>query len=104
MERASKIILYLLLILIITNCQKNDSEYFYNWEKEFSRTSIGPEFWANRLQDWKLKDGKIVCIESRINKPYRTVNLLTHRLKKGNSDFKISGSYHRKRILYFAIR
>ena len=43
-----------------------------------SRTFIGPEFWANRLQDWqKQKDGTIRSVS---DKTHRTLHLLTHRI------------------------
>ncbi|MGE3808774.1 MAG: hypothetical protein AB7K24_29265, partial [Gemmataceae bacterium] len=44
------------------------------------RVWIGPEFWANRLQDWRLHEGRIECTEGGANRPYRTLHLLTHRL------------------------
>ncbi|MGA1525535.1 MAG: hypothetical protein ACO4CZ_16340, partial [Planctomycetota bacterium] len=34
-----------------------------------SRTWIGPWFWANRLQDWELRDGEAVCVRQDL--PYR---------------------------------
>lgn len=27
-----------------------------------TRTWTGPHFWANRLQDWRLHDGRIECV------------------------------------------
>jgi alkaline phosphatase D len=44
------------------------------------RTFVGPEFWANRLQDWRLHDGRIECLDRRSESPMRTLHLLTHRL------------------------
>ena len=29
------------------------------------RVFVGPEFWANRLQDWRLKQGRIECVDKR---------------------------------------
>ena len=44
------------------------------------RVWVGPAYWANRLQDWQVRDGRLECLESSANKPMRTVHLLTHRL------------------------
>jgi len=40
---------------------------------------IGPEFWANRLQDWELAEGHAVCRGNRLD--WRTLHLLSHQLK-----------------------
>ncbi|MHC4423301.1 MAG: alkaline phosphatase D family protein [Planctomycetota bacterium] len=55
------------------------------WPKEVQRTWVGPEYWANRLQDWRIANGRLECVEGRVEKPMRTVHLLTRRLgdKKG---------------------
>jgi phosphodiesterase/alkaline phosphatase D-like protein len=44
---------------------------------------IGPEFYANRLQDWQLREGRLEAVEGRNAKPMRTVHLLTHVLDEG---------------------
>jgi PhoD-like phosphatase len=49
-----------------------------NWQNQASRTWIGPEYWANRLQDWRLHDGRLECVGQRL--PYRTLHLLSHRI------------------------
>ncbi len=41
------------------------------------RTWIGPEFFANRLQDWRRHNGRIECVEARAAKPMRVLHLLT---------------------------
>ncbi|MFT4606176.1 MAG: alkaline phosphatase D, partial [Rhodothermales bacterium] len=47
---------------------------------ETERTWLGPEFYANRLQDWALRDGVIQAVEGRASKPMRTAHLLSSRL------------------------
>ncbi|MBC8406674.1 MAG: hypothetical protein H8E15_15755 [Planctomycetes bacterium] len=61
-------------------------EFSYEWTVESDRTWIGPEFWANRLQDWRLQDGRLECISGRL--PYRTLHLLSHRINDGDGDFR----------------
>ena len=41
---------------------------------------IGPEVWANRLQDWRLHRGRIECVETGERAALRTLHVLTHRL------------------------
>jgi hypothetical protein len=45
----------------------------------------GPEFWANRLQDWIVRDGRVVC---RVRGANRTLHCLTHRVSR--PDFRTS--------------
>ncbi len=52
------------------------------------RCWIGPEFWANRLQDWQLSDGRIECSDGRL--PMRTVHLLTRELSTRTGDIKMT--------------
>ena len=51
------------------------------------RVWIGPEYWANPLQDWRVRDGRIECAVSGQN---RNVNLLTHQLSKSAGAFTMS--------------
>ena len=36
----------------------------------------GPEYWGNRLQDWSIRDGMLVC---GVRAPNRTLHCLTYR-------------------------
>jgi len=66
------------------------SEFESAWPPEIERAWVGPEYWANRLQDWRISGGCLECIESRAGKPLRTVHLLTHRLGSGPGDLDMS--------------
>ena len=67
------------------------SEPFHsNWKNSLDRIWVGPEYWANRLQDWRVQSGTLICIESRNNKPMRTVHLLTRRLGKQKGNLEMS--------------
>ncbi len=48
------------------------------------RVWIGPGFWANRLQDWRLEDGRAVCVRGEANLPVRTLHVLTHEVAPGD--------------------
>lgn len=72
------------LISMLSSCDNKES-----FTAEFTstnRTWIGPDFWANRLQDWKLEDGKLVCLNE--TNPMRTVHLLTRNLADRAGDFE----------------
>ena len=53
------------------------------------RVFVGPEFWANRLQDWRLKQGRIECVDKRQESPMRALHLLTHRLGDAAAAFTL---------------
>lgn len=44
------------------------------------RVWIGPDYFANRLQDWRVSQGRVECVEGSRAKPMRTLHLVTHRL------------------------
>ncbi len=45
---------------------------------QVDRVWAGPAYWANRLQDWRLENGHLVCVNDAL--PMRTVHMLTRRL------------------------
>ena len=47
-----------------------------SWESVPDRPWPGPQLWANRLQDWEVRDGKL-RVESAL--PMRTAHILTVR-------------------------
>lgn len=66
------------------------SEFRSAWEKEPDRTWIGADFWANRLQDWRIRDGRVECV-AKPALPMRTAHVLTHRLS-GTAGFTVAVS------------
>jgi hypothetical protein len=50
------------------------------------RTWIGPEYWANRLQDWQVSNGRIECLVSDYD---RNVYMLTRQFKSGDGDISM---------------
>ena len=51
------------------------------------RVWLGPEYWANRLQDWRVTNGRIECVTSGAD---RNVHLLTRQLGEAKGDLKMS--------------
>ena len=67
-------------------------DFTSQWAISPDRPWIGPEFWANRLQDWQIKDGRLECVESAANKPMRVAHLLSGALiaKKGGVSISVN--------------
>ena len=63
-----------------------------DWPEGVERTFCGPEYWANRLQDWRISHGRLECVEARPLYPLRTVHLLTHRAGAATGGFEVSVS------------
>ncbi|MBD3276514.1 MAG: hypothetical protein GF372_14455, partial [Candidatus Marinimicrobia bacterium] len=78
-------------IFILWSCSDSPGEVIeYTFPENISRPWIGPEFYANRLQDWQLSNGRIECIESAESRPMRVVHLLTHALKSTDGSLRLS--------------
>ncbi|WP_266080623.1 alkaline phosphatase D family protein [Haladaptatus caseinilyticus] len=52
--------------------------------RDATRQWIGPSFWANRLQDWRLHDGRVECLCGKKGYEIRTVNVLTREIVAGH--------------------
>jgi hypothetical protein len=59
------------------------------WPADAERVFVGPEYWANRLQDWRIRAGRLECAERRPASPMRTLHLLTHRLGDRPGSFQV---------------
>lgn len=51
-----------------------------------SRVWIGPEYWANPLQDWRVEDGEVVARAAA----GRTLHLLTHQVRASGDGFQMA--------------
>jgi alkaline phosphatase D len=61
-----------------------EQEYKSKWHFYEDMTWTGADLWAQRLQDWCIKDGKLQCLVHGEN---RTVHLLTHQLSNNKKSF-----------------
>jgi len=62
-------------------------DFLSHWDKTPDRIWLGPEYWANPLQDWRVADGRIECITAAAN---RNVHLLTRQLRDQPGDLTMS--------------
>lgn len=77
-----------LMVGCVQSTQKTDFQS--KWTNAVDRTWVGPEYWANRLQDWRVENGRLECVEGSSRKPMRTVHLLTRRLGTEKGSLKMS--------------
>ena len=84
-----RIVLIILTGELLSSCstQTVNKKFEENFPSGIKRTWIGPEYWANRLQDWQVNNGRVECITAQ---PNRNINLLTWRLKEETGTFIIS--------------
>jgi alkaline phosphatase D len=76
-----------LLLLSGSSSNSTYSEFQSSFPVDITRSWLGPEYWANPLQDWQLNKGRIECNVSGGN---RNVFLLTHELGEDAGDFNMS--------------
>lgn len=54
------------------------------------RVWVGPDYYANRLQDWRIRAGRIECVTGATAKPMRTLHLLTRTLGEAPGSVHLS--------------
>ena len=57
------------------------------WDATAKRVWIGPDYWANPLQDWRIQDGRLECVNAA---PDRNVHLLTRDLGPHRGELHLS--------------
>ncbi|MEO0468373.1 MAG: alkaline phosphatase D family protein [Bacteroidota bacterium] len=81
----------------LLHCQQGSNDV--DWPQEQKRIWIGEDFWANRLQDWRLVSGYLYCVGG--NEPMRTVHSLRHEVTDQTDSLRLSvtfGLLHREEI------
>ncbi|MEC7583845.1 MAG: alkaline phosphatase D family protein [Planctomycetota bacterium] len=64
------------------------SEFRSDWSAQAAGTWIGPDYWANRLQDWRVADGRLECVRARL--PMRTAHLTSWRTERTEGGLVVS--------------
>jgi len=81
-----KIILITIILLQLTSCSNRENYFEKSWSDIDERVWVGSEFWANRLQDWKIQNNRLECTAQNQKLLMRTTHLINYRLKE-NGDF-----------------
>ena len=80
----------LLTFLLVAGCADPENAFEIDFTGSPDRVWIGPQFYANRMLDWELKNGRLQSVEGRAAKPMRTVHLLTHWLGEEDGSMNMS--------------
>lgn len=64
------------------------TEFRSNWDRCHDRVWLGPEYWANPMQDWRVANGRIECTNAASD---RNVHVLTRQLaeRSGTLDMRV---------------
>lgn len=80
----------LLGLILVASVAPWAADFEASWPTGAERAWIGPEYFANRMLDWRIRDGRLECLEGSQAKPMRTVHLLTRTLSEASKDFTIT--------------
>ena len=75
------------ITLLLSPTPSQPADFQSAWPKTIERVWAGPEYWANPLQDWRIRNGRLECVVSGGN---RNVHLLTHQLGPREGDFAMT--------------
>ena len=76
-----------LLGIIFLVCNIYSSDYKSNWQYLNDRIWIGAEYWSNPLEDWQVKDGKVLCTSKNAE---RDLQILTQYVSNEDGSFSVS--------------
>ncbi|MFG0284294.1 MAG: alkaline phosphatase D family protein [Phycisphaerales bacterium JB039] len=82
--------LLITLLIAIAAAPAPADDFESGWDAAPDRVWIGPSYWANRLQDWRLEGGVVRCVETRASFPLRTLFLLTRQIGERATGFSVS--------------
>ncbi len=72
---------------VLLSQSAHSAEFHSSWSEENDRIWIGPEYWANPMEDWKIQNGLVLCTRSAAQ---RNIHLLTHQLTSADGGFEMS--------------
>jgi hypothetical protein len=81
------LILVLALESVLATAPAAAATFASKWDQANDRVWIGPEYWANPMEDFRLAKGRLECLRGG---PNRNVHLLTVRLGEKRGGFTVS--------------
>ncbi len=85
--KIKQVLFVALISLVLGSCGERENHFKKSWDSIDERVWVGAEFWSNRLQDWKIQNGRLECISENPNLLLRTTHLISYRLAKKEGDF-----------------
>ena len=82
-----QILILSLLVSASSGLRAADGQW--SFDDESDRIWVGPDFWANRLHDWRIADGRVECVAQQPRLKLRTLSLLTYDLNDSGETFQI---------------
>ncbi|MBI4661170.1 MAG: alkaline phosphatase D family protein [Verrucomicrobia bacterium] len=67
--------------------EARESAFVSRWNASHDRVWLGPDYWANPLQDWRVRNGRIECLNAALD---RNVHLLTRQLGDQRGNLRMS--------------
>ena len=71
-------------------CASGDGDEFIMRLPEVERVWIGPDYYGNRLQDWRLANARVEVVTGASTHSMRTLQLLTYALSEGPGTLELS--------------
>jgi len=63
------------------------AQFSSDWSNHIDRPWAGEHFWTNPVKDWRLQNGRLVCINPKND---RNVQMLTHQLGDRQGNFEMT--------------
>ena len=76
----------LLLLFCVSTPTLPAGEFSSHWNNALDRIWVGEDFWANPMEDWRVRDGRLECTRAGGN---RNVHSLIAQLGKKDGDFEL---------------
>jgi phosphodiesterase/alkaline phosphatase D-like protein len=77
-------------LIAASGCGAPDAAFHADFSDAVDRTWVGPDYYANRLQDWRVRGGRIESVEGSAEKPMRALHLLTHPLSEASGAVRMT--------------
>lgn len=74
--------------LLVANVSVYADSTEIQWQGVEDRRWPGAQIWANRLQDWSVRDGQLQCAYEYGRSDWRTAHLITHNLNATGDRFE----------------
>jgi len=72
-----------ILAMVLTSVVASGAFAQESWPQGVTRRWVGRDYWANRLQDWRVANGRLECLADSPALPVRTVYVLTRQIQPG---------------------